>query len=308
MPELPEVETVRRGLQQNLVGHKITGAKVLRDASIGYPSPSEFAKKIVGHTFKEVERRGKYLLIHLDKKAGLGAHLRMSGRLLTSSKSKINESHVRVRLSLDNGKELIFEDMRVFGRLWYVPPGKTFEEVIPALTELGPEPLTVLPVSHFKNAFKRKTQPIKTALLDQTIVAGIGNIYADEALHLANIHPLRTAASLTDAELAQLSEQITFVLNKAIGLGGSTLRNYTDSSGVNGNYQSNAGVYGRMGKPCGQCKTAIARIRIAGRSSHFCPDCQPEPTGIKAKSAARSKVSAKPKTAARLKPATKKKR
>jgi formamidopyrimidine-DNA glycosylase len=274
VPELPEVETVRRGLIAALVGQKIAGVDVLRPQSIGFPLPADFEQSLLGHSVVDVSRRGKYLLIHLDRGAYLGVHLRMSGRLLVTGPEQPLGPHVRVRIFLDQ-LELRFEDMRVFGRLWYVPQGKAVETVITGLQNLGPEPLDSFSGKDLADRLKRRTQPIKTALLDQGVVAGIGNIYADESLFRANINPLRPAQSLTLAELDTLTTVIQSTLSRAIALGGSTLRDYTDSRGVNGNYQEEAWVYARKGAPCRICGTPVERIRLAGRSTHFCPHCQP---------------------------------
>lgn len=274
MPELPEVETVRRGLQKQLAGATIKSVKVLRNDSVGYPSPEEFVRLLKGRCFESVNRRGKYLLIHLSDKTGMVAHLRMSGRLLVMKGTEKEPAHVRIRLNLGDGRKLVFDDTRVFGRLWCVPAGKTFEDVVPTLAQLGPEPLEGLDPRHLKEAFAGKTQCIKTALLDQSIIAGVGNIYADESLYRARIKPTRKAGDISTAELKKLSKEIAIVLNNAIELGGSTLRDYTDSSGVNGNYQHEALVYGRKDEECRSCKSRIQRIKLNGRSSHFCPRCQ----------------------------------
>jgi formamidopyrimidine-DNA glycosylase len=281
MPELPEVETVRRGLLSKLRGRKVTAVKVFRPDSVGHPSPRDFAAKLVGHKFVDIERRGKYLLFELDKGAQLGAHLRMSGRLLVmqpggEAKSRVRAEHVRVRMELDDGNIFLFEDMRVFGRLWYVPKGIPAEKVVSGLADLGVEPLSDdFDADYLAEVLQRKSQPIKGALLDQTLIAGIGNIYADESLHLAGINPQRPARELKRAQLEVLTARIKEVLTRAIEKRGSTLRNYTDSDGVNGNYQSIANVYGRKGEKCNTCKTAIERVKLAGRSSHYCPKCQP---------------------------------
>jgi formamidopyrimidine-DNA glycosylase len=274
VPELPEVETVRRGLIASLVGQKIAGVEVLRPQSIGFPLSADFEQSLLGHSVIDISRRGKYLLIHLDRGAHLGVHLRMSGRLLVTGPEQPLGRHVRVRIFLDQ-LELRFEDMRVFGRLWYVPQGKEVETVITGLRHLGPEPLNNFFGKDLADRLKKRTQPIKTALLDQGVVAGIGNIYADESLFGANINPLRPAQSLTLAELDTLTTVIQSTLSRAIALGGSTLRDYTDSHGVNGNYQEEAWVYARKGAPCRVCGTPVERIRLAGRSTHFCPHCQP---------------------------------
>jgi formamidopyrimidine-DNA glycosylase len=275
MPELPEVETVRRGLARALPGEEIVSVKVLRPQSIEYPTAEQFSKLLPGHKFGEINRRGKYLLLSLDHEAGLAVHLRMSGRLLVTEQRRKPEQHLRVKIKLSGGKELRFEDMRVFGRLWYVPAGKQFHEIIPGLADLGVEPLENLTAAYLKEAFDRKTQAIKSALLDQTIIAGIGNIYADEALFEAGINPLRSAQDLTSPELEQLVDRIRLVLARAIELGGSSIKDYRDASGVNGSYQHEALVYGRTGEPCRRCESTIERVKLVGRSTHFCKLCQP---------------------------------
>jgi formamidopyrimidine-DNA glycosylase len=274
MPELPEVETVRRGLLKRLPGKTITGVRVLRAESIACPDPAQFARQIKGKTFGDVWRRGKYVIFELNRGAKLVAHLRMSGRLLVGKKLAVRQEHVRVRLQLDNGEELVFEDMRVFGRLWYVPQSRQVEEIVPALAELGPEPLENLSAAYMQAQLATRKQPIKSALLDQTLIAGIGNIYADESLHLSGINPSKPSRELNYRELTLLCKNIKQVLRRAIELRGSSLRNYTDSAGVNGGYQNRAHVYGREGEPCHNCGTRIERVKLSGRSSHFCPTCQ----------------------------------
>jgi formamidopyrimidine-DNA glycosylase len=281
MPELPEVETVRRGLEPKLRGRRVTKVTVLRPASIGHPTPNDFVKSLQGREFGDIERRGKYLLFKLDKGAQLGAHLRMSGRLLVfkpGQKQTVREEHVRVRIELDNGHVFVFEDMRVFGRLWFIPAKTPAEKIVTGLADLGVEPLSdEFDADYLQSVLKTKSQPIKGALLDQTLIAGIGNIYADESLHLAGINPQRPAKELKRAQIEALVARVKEVLARAIEKRGSTLRNYTDSDGVNGNYQSTAYVYGREGSGCHQCSTAIVRVKLSGRSAHFCPKCQPAP-------------------------------
>jgi formamidopyrimidine-DNA glycosylase len=276
MPELPEVETVCRGLRKKILGHSIVSVEVLRKDSIAYPSVKEFTKLLPGHRIENVRRRGKYILIDLDGGASMMAHLRMSGRFLIvdGEKTKSPDKFLRVRMILDKNRELHFADMRVFGRIWYAPSGVTLEEIAPTLGELGAEPLPALDPKALAELLRKKKQPIKSALLDQRLIAGIGNIYADESLFQSGIHPSRPASSLKQEEIAELSKTVSKVLQEAITLGGSTLRDYTDSEGVNGNYQNESWVYGRFGKACRICSTEIERLKIAGRSSHFCPNCQ----------------------------------
>jgi formamidopyrimidine-DNA glycosylase len=298
MPELPEVETVRRGLQRRLPGQRIVEVKVLRADSVAIPSVKRFTSELPGKEIAAVRRRGKYLLIDLKPAGLIVVHLRMSGRLLIvpgekstaatgkSSKKKTVEPlspYERIRFELDRDI-LVFDDMRVFGRAWYLAGNDASEMDISGIAELGPEPLEGLTSAHLLERLANKTQSIKTALLDQTIVAGIGNIYADEILHLSNINPLRSAGSLSRKEIELMTEQIKAVLQQAIVLGGSSIRDYTNADGVNGNYQSEAFVYGRKGQNCRHCKAIIERIKLGGRSTHFCPKCQPQE---KAKSPAR---------------------
>lgn len=314
MPELPEVETICRGLRGKIIGDTIVGAQVMRAETIAYPRAAQFVKAVVGHSFCAVGRRGKYILIELDRQAGLAIHLRMSGRILLVGKKHSAGAHLRLRLSLASGQELHFEDMRVFGRVWYVPAGSDFAKVIPSIAQLGPEPLVIagtafasapvtmagiaakpsvrllsmagaiiasantlvpaLKKEDLMRCFKGKKQSIKSALLDQSIIAGIGNIYADESLFRAGIKPLRQAGSLHMPELERLVTAIGAVLARGIERGGTTLRDYTDSDGVNGNYQDDAWVYGRSGKACRICGHKIASVKIAGRTSCYCPKCQ----------------------------------
>lgn len=274
MPELPEVETVRRGLARALTGDRIELVEVLRDQSVAYPDPEKFSTDLVGHSFQDVRRRGKYLLIDLDRGAGLACHLRMSGRLLVREPGFGEPRFLRVRILLASGRELHFEDMRVFGRLWFKPSRTSFETVIPTLAELGAEPLEGLDGAYLAQAFAGKSRAIKTVLLDQSVLAGVGNIYADEALFLSRINPLTAAGKLGRKKLDLLAETIVGVLDRAIASGGSTLRDYSGVDGVNGNYQHEAWVYGRENEACRVCRGKIKRLKINGRSSHFCPSCQ----------------------------------
>lgn len=274
MPELPEVETVRLGLQKFLVGDSFAGVQVLRKDSVGYPGVKDFVKGLTGRSVVAAKRRGKYLLLELDSNAFLGVHLRMSGRLIVADKKHREAQFLRVLIKLKSGRELRFEDMRVFGRMWYVPPGEDYLNVIPALQELGPEPLEGLTADYLVTAMRGKKQAIKTALLDQTIIAGLGNIYADEVLFQTGIHPLSFAGSITNRDAEKLVVAIAQTLREAIRHGGTTLRDYANSEGVNGNYQTQTQVYGRENEPCRVCGTEIERIKLAGRSAHFCGECQ----------------------------------
>ena len=279
MPELPEVETVARGLHRVLPGDAIVSVQILRNTSIG-TDIVQFASDMVGHCFKSVRRRGKYILIDFDNDAGLVCHLRMSGRLLIRPDAKPQDKRfLRVRIGLESGRQLHFEDMRVFGRLWYKPVDMTFEQIVPTLGELGVEPLDDLTARFLLDAFAGKQQAIKTALLDQRIIAGVGNIYADESLFLAGIHPARPGNTLHSHEIEKLHKAIQTVLARAIAhhgssLGRSSIQNYARPGGEAGEFQGEHKVFQRTGEPCLACGEQIQRIVITQRSTHFCPVCQ----------------------------------
>ncbi len=274
MPELPEIETIVKGLRSELTNDVISHAVVLREASIGHPSNEDFMRLLPGHGIERVKRRGKYILIELSDKASLVIHLKMSGRLLLKKKKSKQNKFLRVFLTLKSGRELHFEDMRVFGRMWYFSSNQKPADKIKGLKTMGVEPLEDLDVKYLKPILKKKTAPIKNVIMDQAIIAGVGNIYADESLFLAGIKPSRKAGSLKDAEIKILIESIIKVLTTAIRAGGSSMKDYTNLEGVNGNYMSQSFVYRRTGENCRKCQTQIERVKIGGRSTHFCPRCQ----------------------------------
>jgi formamidopyrimidine-DNA glycosylase len=277
VPELPEVETLRRDLLLHLPDERVAGVEVLRSDSVGYPAdPAVFSKQMIGQVFSDrMLRRGKYLLLYFKQGTALGVHLRMSGRLLWRRAEAPLEPHARVRIPMASGHELRFEDMRVFGRLWLIPVGVPPERVMGGLARLGPEPFAeMFDGQYLAGRFAGRNQPVKSALLDQQLVAGVGNIYADEALFSSGIHPALPVGGLDAAALERLHRAVVKVLEAGIAQRGATLRNYTDAQGMNGNYAGTAWVYGRKGQPCRVCHTPIERIRLAGRSTHFCPTCQ----------------------------------
>lgn len=280
MPELPEVETVRRGLEAVTLDQVITGGEVLLDRTVAYPAaPTEFVNGLIGTAISSWHRRGKYLLAQLqrhDQAAGwLGVHLRMTGQLLWLASDEPVQKHCRIRLFFDSQRELRFVDQRTFGRMWWVPPGQPPESVITGLQKLGAEPLSdEFSLAYFSRVLKNRRRPIKNALLEQSLIAGIGNIYADEALFMSRIHPLTLAHELQPAQLEKLHAAIIEVLETSIGEGGTTFSDFRDIQGVNGNYGGLAWVYGRDRTPCRVCGTTIERIKLAGRSAHFCPQCQ----------------------------------
>lgn len=285
MPELPEVETVRRGLAEAVRGWTIAEGEVFLARSIAAPAdPVAFLAGVQGKAIATWQRRGKYLLGQLRDVTGqpagwLGAHLRMTGRLLWLDPAEPLAKHTQVRLGLVRGgqrRDLRFVDPRTFGRLWWVPVGVAIESVITGLAKLGPEPLAAeFALETWVQRLGTRRGAIKAALLDQALVAGLGNIYADEALFLAGIRPDCRCDRLDPAALERLHHTIRQVLQTAIDAGGTTFSDFTSLKGVNGNYGGQAWVYGRKGQACRICSEAIVQIRLAGRSAHFCPQCQP---------------------------------
>jgi formamidopyrimidine-DNA glycosylase len=299
MPELPEVETVRRGLEAKTIGYQIIGGEVLLDRTVAYPATSAaFLAGLSGATFRQWRRRGKYLLSDLERAdgttCGFGVHLRMTGQLLWCDRAAPLQKHTRVRLFVEldqpeqsigkpdpDGRprehELRFVDTRTFGQMWWIPPQIAEPDIVTGLRKLGPEPLSEeFTVAAFSTALAHRKRPIKNALLDQAIVAGVGNIYADEALFLSGIRSTTLCRDLTPTDIEALRQNVVRVLNDSIALGGTTFSDFVGVTGTNGRYGGMARVYNRTGQPCSVCQTPIERIRLAGRSAHFCPQCQPK--------------------------------
>lgn len=285
MPELPEVETVRQGLNQLTLGQEILGGDVLLDRTIAHPLFVEgFLAGLKGKGISQWHRRGKYLLAELndlhselrnDEAGWLGVHLRMTGQLLWLDRDSPLQKHTRVRLFFTGNQELRFVDQRTFGQMWWVPPAVAPQNIITGLQQLGPEPFSPeFDLNYFAGKLHRRQRPIKTALLDQSLVAGVGNIYADEALFLAGIRPTALCGDLSQEQIERVRSAIIQVLQNAIKAGGTTFSNFLNVQGVNGNYAGVAWVYNRAGEPCRVCSTPLERFKLAGRSSHFCPQCQ----------------------------------
>lgn len=282
MPELPEVETVRRGLEQQTNGSRIDHVEVLLPRVVAAPADSDaFAQALAGRTIQGWDRRGKYLLGRISDGAGQtaglwGVHLRMTGQFLLLAPEAPVCPHTRVRIRLvGRGEELRFVDMRSFGRMWWVPPGAEPAAVIGGLSRLGPEPFSGdFTAAYLRERMRGSARPIKNALLDQALVAGVGNIYADEALFAAGIRPDLPSGRLKTRRLQHLRDALVTVLERSIGAGGTTFRDFHDLTGRNGNYGAAAWVYRRQGSPCRRCGSVVQRIRLAGRSTHWCPNCQ----------------------------------
>lgn len=271
MPELPEVEHVARQLRDSLIGRRITDTQVLWPRSIQGMDPAEFVARMYGRVVSAVGRRAKYLLIVLDDGQTLIVHRRMSGNLIFAH-AGVDEPYVRVAFTLDDGRRLLYTDPRKFGRLTLVETAEQPE--IFAL--LGPEPLdeTFTPAT-LASRLAGRQRPLKAVLLDQTVLAGLGNIYADESLFRARLHPLRPAGSLTDDEIAALHSGIQAALLTGIAHGGTTFGRHRDVYNEAGTNLEHVEVYRRTGQPCLRCGTPIERIVVTQRSTHFCPNCQP---------------------------------
>jgi formamidopyrimidine-DNA glycosylase len=266
MPELPEVETIVRTLRPAVVGRGITATRIIRP-DIVHPPDIDLAAQLSNRTILQLLRRGKKIVFELDDANRFYIHLGMTGRLTLSPPGTSLARHTHLILQIA-GAEIRFVDPRRFGGVFWLGKDQLAD------ADLGPEPLTLRPAQLAQRLSKTR-RAIKTALLDQKLVAGIGNIYADEALFAAKIHPRIPANKLTSAQISRLSGSIKIVLNRAIRHKGSTLRDYRDANGEQGNFQKIHQVYDREGKPCLVCGTPIVRIVLGARSTHFCPNCQP---------------------------------
>jgi formamidopyrimidine-DNA glycosylase len=277
VPELPEVETVRLGLNQVTLNQPILGGEILLDRTVADPTPTDFLNQLKGTAIAQWHRYGKYLLAELAPSSWLGVHLRMTGQLLWMSQDEPIQKHTRVRLFFPENRELRFVDQRTFGQMWFVPSDRDPKTIITGLQNLGPEPFSdEFSDDYFFDQLKNRKRPIKNALLDQALVAGVGNIYADEALFLSGIHPETLCTHLDRSQVEQLRKNVIRVLQDSINARGTSFSDFRDVSGINGNYGGIAWVYGRDREPCRTCETMIERVKLAGRSAHFCPTCQPQ--------------------------------
>ncbi|MGI6145058.1 MAG: bifunctional DNA-formamidopyrimidine glycosylase/DNA-(apurinic or apyrimidinic site) lyase [Clostridia bacterium] len=273
MPELPEVETVRRSLFPYLKGVRIENVEILFAGIVKEPEPALFREKIKGRTVKEIKRRGKYLLFTLDEDLTLVIHLRMTGQLTICSKEFPLNKHTHLTFALSSGKELRFTDVRKFGLVYLVPTGKW--EGIKGLFNLGFEPLAPdFTFDVFTEFITNKQGKLKPFLLDQSKIAGIGNIYADEILFEAGLHPQREIKTLTPREIKKLYFALRTILEESINCRGTTMHDFVDGHGKKGSFQERLQVYGRRGEACNRCGTRLQRIVVAGRGTVFCPHCQ----------------------------------
>ena len=277
MPELPEVETVRAGIERHVVGRTVATAQVLNARAVrrDLAGPDGFAAAMAGRTFLRAERRGKYLWFALDDGEALLAHLGMSGQLLVGDRDRPLSPHVRARFTFtDGGPDLRFTDQRTFGHLLLcslTPGGMPLP-----IAHIAPDPLeAAFDAKDFSARLARKKTQVKRALLDQSLISGIGNIYADEALWRARLHWARPADTLKKAEVSRLLEAVREVLTEALGAGGTSFDAlYVNVNGESGYFDRSLNAYGREGEPCARCATPIRRDAFMNRSSYSCPRCQ----------------------------------
>ncbi|QDU23216.1 bifunctional DNA-formamidopyrimidine glycosylase/DNA-(apurinic or apyrimidinic site) lyase [Urbifossiella limnaea] len=275
MPELPEVETVVRDLRPRAVGRTVTavrvGAKQLRKAwNVAW------AADVVGRRVAAIRRRGKWIVVEMEGPR-IVVHLGMTGQFTAVAAAEPEPDHLHLVFALNDGTELRFRDVRRFGSVTLFADDAAVEAFF-AAAGLGPEPFGLDPAA-FREVVRASARNLKAILIDQTVVAGVGNIYADEACCRAGLHPARKGDSLTPAECDALRVAVEAVLTTAIAARGSTIRDYVGGSGLGGGFQLEHRVYGRTGEPCLTCGAAIERVVLAGRSSHYCPKCQPRDRG-----------------------------
>ncbi len=276
MPELPEVETIAAGLREQLAGQRCTGLTA-KWKPIFQPSFNAVRRAVVGRRLAAITRHGKFLFLHFDSgdtssgKILLSLHLRMTGQIFTRPEYQ-PDKHVHAVFSFGE-RRIWWRDIRKFGRIALVPAGAP-----PLPAHIGPDMLTIDFESWWQRLAGRRA-PLKNLLLDQSIASGIGNIYADEALFRAGLHPRATPVSLAEPQLRRLYRGLRGVLKLAIRHHGTTFSDFVDFSGRPGNFRRKLQIYGRRGEPCRRCGTPIERIKLAGRSAHFCPQCQAAPAG-----------------------------
>ncbi|SET79028.1 formamidopyrimidine-DNA glycosylase [Salinibacillus kushneri] len=273
MPELPEVETVKKTLKQIVLGKTIQDVTIRWENIIQYPKePEVFQEEIKGQTISNLGRKGKFLLFYLDHHV-LISHLRMEGKYAIHEQNDSIDKHTHVIFHFTDGTELRYKDVRKFGTMHLYQKGEEYS--LPPLSKLGPEPFDdTFTANYLFQKCQRTTRNIKNVLLDQTVVAGLGNIYVDEALFRSKIHPLTMASNLTKPECSVLAKEVESTLNDAIAAGGTTIRSYLNSLGEIGLFQLQLFAYGREGQKCKRCGHMIEKIKVGGRGTHICPNCQ----------------------------------
>lgn len=273
MPELPEVETIRKTLEHLTIGKQIEDVTIYWPKIIKKPVEHEqFIDALKGQTIESVGRRGKFLIFYLTDLA-LVSHLRMEGKYGLFPAGEEMDKHTHVLFTFTDGTQLRYKDVRKFGTMHLFVKGE--EQSSLPLSQLGPEPLSdEFSKEYMMSSLQKTSRNIKAVLLDQKFVVGVGNIYVDESLFRAKIHPQRMASSLTDEEMERIVSEVKLTLAEAIAQGGSTIRTYINSQGQIGMFQQQLLVYGRNGEPCKECGTEIEKLKVAGRGTHICPSCQ----------------------------------
>jgi formamidopyrimidine-DNA glycosylase len=271
MPELPEVETVVRDLRSPLTGSRIVGVRV-GEKRLRKPWHPDWTAHLLQQQIESVTRRGKWIGLSLAEGGRLLIHLGMTGQLRVMETGQPVESHTHLILDLQPRQQLRFRDIRRFGSATWFKDAAALEQFF-AASGLGPEPFDLDP-AYWRRELAKTSRNLKAVLLDQQVVAGVGNIYADESLFQARLHPALRGRDLDTASAGRLRRAVADVLSRAIERRGSTIRDYVGGSGLKGEYQNEFRVYGRINQPCPRCRTSIVRLRLAGRSTHFCPKCQ----------------------------------
>lgn len=272
MPEMPEVEQVRKTLAPHIKGRKIVSVEIYLDRLIKHPSPEKFVAGLVGKTISHVGRRGKYLVLATDENQQLIVHLRMTGALLAQPGEQEPPAYAKIKFVLDGGVTMWFTDIRTFGTLYLLTNNDAYIE---GYETLGPEPLSAEFTPEYLASLAAKSRKaVKTFILDQHIIAGLGNIYADECLALAQILPMRAANTLNADEIDALCKAINAVIAQGIKNRGTTFRDYKDGEGNKGDNQNHLLVYGRGGKPCKKCGAALCSTKVGGRGTVYCEHCQ----------------------------------
>lgn len=271
MPELPEVETVVRDLRPALVGRTLTAIRRGRKA-LRRPWKKAWESLLTGARVEAIRRRGKWILLDLDRGHHLVVHLGMTGQLTTTETSAAEQTHTHLVAGLDDGRQLRFRDTRRFGSLTLLADAAALDNFL-VRADLGPEPWDLDPRA-WHERLTATGRALKAVLLDQRVVAGVGNIYADESLFEAGLHPAVRGRVMRPEESERLLRAVVTVLERAIARRGSTIRDYVGGSGLRGGYQEEFRVYGRTGAPCVRCQAPVLRVQLAGRSTHYCPSCQ----------------------------------
>ena len=273
MPELPEIETIKNVIEPQIKGLVIKKITVNRSEVIAQPKDDEFCKAVTGHEISDMTRRGKFLILHLKNESRIILHLRMTGCLLVTPSDYPMEKHTHIIFHLSGGKELRFSDTRRFGRFWLIQDGE--EDTFSGIGKLGLEPLSrECNAEYLKSKFGKRKKKIKECLLDQSVIAGIGNIYSDEILFLAKICPARSADSLTETEWERLAEMIPECLSYFIEKNHIEQEDYLQTKGQDYRNTPFLQVYGHAGESCPNCGETLVRVVISGRSSVYCPNCQ----------------------------------